>query len=155
MLAIYLGRSASRQLAEMTQTILDAAAVYARRVYGWRSREFENARRIADAFVYAGNPSLEQLARLLRHDEMKRLIRHMPYLVDGRYETPRPEIVAANMVELVFGVKKRIYMRRVRAVAAALAEALGLDDAGRRALVAAAEQEARRVARRSGAKLVA
>lgn len=154
MLAIYLGRNAARQLAEMTQTILDAAAVYARRVYGWRSQEFANARRIADAFVYAGNPSLEQLARLLRHDEMKRLIRHMPYLVDGKYETPGPEIVAANMVELVFGVKKRIYMRRVRAVAAALAEALDLDEAGRRALVAAAEQEARRVARRSGARIV-
>jgi superfamily II DNA or RNA helicase len=126
-LAIYIGGWKVRDVAEMTQTILDAAAVYVKRLYGWKSQEFQNARRIAEMFIYGGNPNAEFLARVLRHDEMKRVIRNVPQVLfaEGLSTQNILELVR-NVVRLVFEFKRKIYLKRVyRVVDAALMAMLG------------------------------
>lgn len=125
LLSYYVGGWKSRELADFVQTVLDALALYARRVYGWRSNEFQNARRVAELFSYGGNPRVEKIVRVLRHDEVKRLIRNMPEIVT---ETNPDEDTLARYIrgciDILFSTRKTVTFERVKKVASALVELL-------------------------------
>lgn len=126
-LAIYLGGWKTREVAEVTQTILDAVAVYTRRLHGWKSNEFSNARKVAETYAYGGNPNAEYLAKVLRHDELKRVIRNVPQVLFA--DTMSFEAIlelVRTVVRLVFEFKRKIYMKRVyKVVNASLITMLG------------------------------
>ena len=157
-LAIYLGSWKAREVAEMCQTILDAVGVYVRRTCGWSSEEFKNAKSVIEMFMYGGNPDATHLAAVLRYDEMKRVIRNLPVLLftEGATETTALEYVRA-VVRLVFGFKKFIYMKRVRAVVEAVLKVLYGDavpeNLPKKAL-AEASREVGAIASEMGAKVV-
>lgn len=120
-LATYLGSWKVREVVEMSQTILDAVAVYVRRVYGWKSDEFRNAKRIVEMFLWGGNPNAEHLSRVLRHDEMKRIIRNIPKVLF--LENPSEDELAyyvREVIRLIFGFKKVIYIEKVKKVVEAV-----------------------------------
>lgn len=156
LLSTYVGGWKVRDLADATQTILDAVALYLRRVYGWKSKEFENGKRVAELFTYGGNPKVEILKNVLRHDEMKRIVRNMPDIVFTNEPDPDTmEIYVRNVVNLIFGVKKVISLSRVKKVATTLVTMMYDDpepdvvDLGVRVAV----DEAKRIAREFGSKV--
>lgn len=156
LLSIYMGGWRVRDLADMTQSMLDAVALYLRRVHGWRSQEFENGRRIADLFTYGGKPGAEALASVLRHDEMKRLIRNIPDILF--VEDPDPETMeryVRNAINLIFGVRKVISLERVKKVATTLVGVMYPDPQPETVELAirAAVDEAKVISKEFGAKV--
>ncbi len=126
LLAVYTARSSVvRDLADYIQIVLDAAAVHAGRVYGWRSPQAANARRIARLFSYAGNERLERLASVLRHDEFKRIVRNAAELL---FNPPDDFARAASeLVALVALGKRSMTRKRVWRIVEAYAEYLGVE----------------------------
>ncbi|MEM1694033.1 MAG: DEAD/DEAH box helicase [Ignisphaera sp.] len=107
----------AREIADTTQSILDAVALYVRRIYGWKSQEFSNAKRIVDLFTYGGNIRVEVLSRVLRHDEMKRVVRNLPDIIF--VENPSLDDMRTyikEIVNLIFGMRKVIKIERVKKV---------------------------------------
>lgn len=156
LLSHYVGSWKVRDLADMTQTILDAVALYVRRVYGWRSQEFSNAKRVVDLFTYGGNSRAEKLAKVLRYDEMKRIIRNIPNLLF--VEDPGVEDMAMyvrEVVNLVFGVKKMINMERVEKVVRSVLEVMyrDVDEELMSKAMAVANEEVNAISRELGAKI--
>lgn len=120
LLAGYFASRVARDLADLTQAILDGAALHARVVYGYKSPEFAAAMRIAEQFTYGGNPKVEKLTRVLRHDELKRLCRNMTsFFITSGFNIEKD---IASAVEIVFGAYKTIHYQRVLKVVDALLE---------------------------------
>jgi len=158
-LATYLGSWRVAEVAEYVQTILDAVAVYVRRIYGWKSQEFQNAKEVVEMYLYGGNPNAKHLAEVLRHDEMKRVIRNLPQIVvepSALSDRAVLEYLEA-LIKLVFEFKKRIYMSRVQKVVEAYLKTVYGDDVPD-AVRSEAHQVAKRVVaeiqREMGAKVV-
>jgi len=117
-LASYLGSWKAGEVADYALSILDAIGVYVRRTYGWSSTEFQNAKEIIEMFTYGGNPNAKYLADVLKHDEMKRVIRNMPQIVvmpDKLSEDMAMQYLA-GLIKLIFEFKRKIYMERVHKV---------------------------------------
>lgn len=130
LLGVYLGSWKVRDVAEYTQTILDAVGVYVRRVYGWHSQEFANAKKINEMFIYGGNPNAKYLSEVLKHDELKRVVRNMPQVIVDPEDID--DATALNyvgmLVDLIFEFKKRIYMKRVMKIVDALLKTIYGED---------------------------
>jgi len=147
-LATYLGSWKVRDVAEYIQTILDAVGLYIRRAYGWNSQEFQNAKDVIEMYVYGGNPNARYLADVLRHDEMKRVIRNMPQILVA------PDTISVYsaleyvgmLVKLIFEFKKTIYMKRVCSVVEAFLKTVYGDDVPEGVRVGAFEVAERTVA---------
>jgi len=129
-LATYLGSWKVRDVAEYVQTILDAVAVYIRRIYGWKSQEFQNAKEVVELYLYGGNPNVKHLAEVLRHDEMKRVIRNLPQIVVESENMSDAMVLEylATLINLIFEFKKRISMSRVEKVVEAYLKTIYGDD---------------------------
>ena len=159
LLGTYLGSWKVREVAEYTQTILDAVGVYTRRVFGWKSKEYENARQINEMFVYGGNENARYLAEVLRHDELKRVIRHMPQIIiepDTIDESSVYEYVGM-LVDLIFEFKKRIYMNRVVNIVDALLKTVYGEDVPssvRAKAIEVARERVNKIAKEMKAKVV-
>ncbi|RLI98372.1 MAG: hypothetical protein DRP00_02110 [Candidatus Aenigmatarchaeota archaeon] len=158
-LSVYLGSWKVREVAEITQTIFDAVAVYVRRLYGWKSDEFQNTKRVVEMYLYGGNPNAEYLAKVLKHDEMKRIIRNMPKLLF--LENPSDNVAleyVRGAVQLIFGFKKRIYMKRVMRVVDAVLKVMFGEDVPEslfREAIKVARSEVQRSVSELGAKVIA
>ncbi|MEM3964161.1 MAG: DEAD/DEAH box helicase [Thermofilaceae archaeon] len=156
LLSHYMGSWKVRELADATQSMLDAVALYVRRVYGWKSQEFSNAKRIVDLFVYGGNPRAEELAKVLRYDEMKRVIRNLPNILFA--ENPSIDDMATyvkEVVNLVFGVRKVISAERVGKVVKAVLGVMyeEVDDELLSEAMDVAMEEVRSISKELGAKI--
>ncbi|MEM4619534.1 MAG: DEAD/DEAH box helicase [Ignisphaera sp.] len=145
-----------KEVADTTQSILDAIALYIRRIYGWKSQEFLNARRIVDLFTYGGNIRVEALSKVLRHDEMKRVVRNLPEIIF--VENPSLDDMRKyikEMVNLIFGIRKVIRLERVEKVVEATIRMMYNEvrsDILNEALKVAKE-EVRSISREFGAKI--
>lgn len=83
-LATILGRSpASREVAELIQSVIEAGAFWAWRAFGYKSKEHEKLLTRAKEFAYAGNPYVEPLASGVRIDVLRRMIKAVPEIVSG------------------------------------------------------------------------
>ncbi|MEM4843897.1 MAG: DEAD/DEAH box helicase [Ignisphaera sp.] len=156
LLSHYTGSWRVRELADMTQSILDAVALYVRRVYGWKSQEFFNAKRIVDLFVYGGNPKVEKLSNVLRYDEMKRVVRNLPNILF--VENPSIDDMCTyvrEVVRLVFGIYKIIKMERVHKVVEALLGMMyeNVDDELMSKAMSIAVDEIRAISKELGSKI--
>ena len=124
LLAIYLGGWRVRELADTVQTILDANALYIKRLKGWGSPEGIRAERIARAFAYGGLEPLEKLSQALSLSELKRVVRNMgPMLAALEGDETAVESAVPVFISLVFDGKKRIYKWRVEKLVKAFLEA--------------------------------
>ncbi len=124
LLAIYLGGWRVRELADTVQTILDANALYLKRLKGWGSPEAVRAEKIARAFAYGGLEPLEKLSKVLSLTELKRVVRNMgPILATLEGDEPRVESAVPVFISLVFDGKKRIYRWRVEKLVKAFLDA--------------------------------
>jgi len=83
-LALWFGSNPkSRDVADKIQTLLETASFWAARVYGWSSNEHQKLVDLAKRFAYGGNPNVEPLAKAVRIDVLRRMIKSVPQIVEG------------------------------------------------------------------------
>jgi len=83
-LSVWFGSNPkSRDVADKIQTLLETAAFWAARVYGWNSNEYQKLVDLAKKFAYGGNPNVEPLAKAVRVEVLRRIIKAVPQIVSG------------------------------------------------------------------------
>jgi len=107
-LAIWLGNWEARMVADTIQTVLETGVFYAGRVYGWKSPERERAAKMAKMFTYAGNPRVEPLAREVRIDVLRRMIRAAPQIVGGAQSLDEAFAATVAAVKEAFLLRRRV-----------------------------------------------
>jgi len=68
----------AREAADLTQSYIDTVTLFYARLEGWDSPNTKKAREVAEAFVYANNPKIKELQKVLGYPAVKRLIRNVP-----------------------------------------------------------------------------
>jgi len=116
-LATSLGSWQSRDVASRLQDVLDSAVYFAYRVYGRASPQYRNARENALAFAFAGNPRLVAVARLVRTDELRRMVKAVPGLSAGAGSIDEARRLVEAALEAAFppmwkGPKRR-HLRKI------------------------------------------
>lgn len=104
-LATWFGKIYSREVADMVQTILESGVFWASRVYGWKSREREKMSELAKKFAYAGNPLVEPLAKSVRIDVLRRMIKAVPSIIEGATEDDAVVLTPVAIKEAYIGKK--------------------------------------------------
>lgn len=107
-LAAWLGSTpVSRTLAERIQTVLETGAFWAARTYGWKSEQHEKMLSLAKKFSYAGNEYVEPLAKALTIDQLRRVVKAVPAIIqsDGGSE---PISMVAQALKEIFLFRKVI-----------------------------------------------
>ena len=133
-LAIWLGRKPeARMVAEIIQSTLETGAHWAARVYGWKSSEHVHLIGIAKQFAFAGNPRVEPLAREVRIDTLRRMIKAAPQIVKG---ATGEEAISAAVVALkeAFAFRKRVARDRLKRLASLVLYAITGEEPGRHAV---------------------
>lgn len=82
-LATWFGNIQARPVADMVQTILESGVFWTSHVYGWKSSEREKMTELAKKFAYAGNPLVEPLSKAVKIDELRRMIKAVPAIIEG------------------------------------------------------------------------
>lgn len=105
-LASILGNPRARTVASDVQTLLEAAAYWAASAFGWKSREHEALVELAKKFAYAGNPRVEPLARELRVDALRRVLKAVPQVISAE------PVLGEDAVRLAAVALKEIFVGR-------------------------------------------
>jgi len=116
-LAIWLGNWEARMVADTIQTVLETGVFYAGRVFGWKSPERERASAAAKMFTYAGNPRVEPLAREVRIDVLRRMIKAAPQIVGGAQSLEEAHAATVVAVKEAFLLRKTVDPAKVRKLA--------------------------------------
>jgi len=116
-LAIWLGNWEARMVADTIQTVLETGVFYAGRVFGWKSPERERASSMAKMFTYAGNPRVEPLAREVRIDVLRRMIKAAPQIVGGAQGLEEAYAATIVAVKEAFLLRKTVDPAKVRRLA--------------------------------------
>jgi hypothetical protein len=82
-LAIWVGSPKSRTLAEEVEATLETGAFFVARVYGYKSWQREKLINLAKMFTYAGNANVEPLAKKVRIEVLRRMVKAAPQIVTG------------------------------------------------------------------------
>jgi len=110
-LAVWFGSNPkSRDVADKIQTLLETATFWAAKAFGWSSDEHQKLVDLAKKFAYGGNPNVEPLAKSVRIDVLRRMIKAVPQLVTGA--TSENEAVQLTVVALKEAFLHRKQVRR-------------------------------------------
>lgn len=98
-LASWFGNVQSRPVADAVQTILESGVFWASHVYGWKSPEREKLTELAKKFAYAGNLQVEPLAKTVRIDVLRRMVKAVPAIIRGASEEDAAKLVPVAVKE--------------------------------------------------------
>jgi len=116
-LATWMGKAEAREVANTIQTILETGVFYASRVFGWDSVERKHMSKIAKMFTYAGNPLVEPLAKTVRIDTLRRMIKAAPQIVEGASDFEDAYNSTIVAVKEAFYMRKTIKPKAVKKIA--------------------------------------
>lgn len=115
-LAAWHGTPSARVVADTVQNLLETGAFWASRVFGWGSKEHNKLVLYAKKFTYAGNERLEPLAKRVRIEVLRRLVKAVPHLLGDPVSHGEALGLVLDGVREIYRYRKRVSKKHVAAV---------------------------------------
>jgi len=124
-LSVWFGSNPkSRDAADKIQTLLETASFWAAKVYGWNSKEHQKLVDLAKRFAYGGNPNVEPLAKAVRIEVLRRIIKAVPQIVGGASTESEALQLTVTALKEAFLHRKRVKKDEIMRLATLIYKAL-------------------------------